>query len=560
MSHPVIAIGLDSAEPSLLEKWISEGYLENLKRLRAQGTYGRLKNFRDSNVETAWTTFSTGCRPEKTGYWAALGLREGSYETETRAAYSYEEYPPFFALEAPYRVVAFDVPQVRLQHNINGLQIQAWGAHSPQVPSSSVPEPLFQELIDKHGGHPGLHNDYAVCLDLQNTLKLEDRLQVGIARRAAICRDLLAQDNWDLFLTVFGELHSGGHTFWHLSQPEHPLYETFKPQVKSDPLLTTFQAIDKAIGEILEKAPENARVVIFSAHGMGPATIDLPSFAFLPEFLYRFSFPGKQALGGSNVPDSLPPLVTKMKWNYWERHVWGTKYDANPITRFLRWHTPTRLFNFIEPWLDSTQSPDLVSPFELMRQGERVVPWNPAQWYKPLWSQMKAFAVPSFAEGYVRINLKGREPQGIVDPADYHAVCDELCEKLYALKDLRKGIPMVDRIVRTRENPLDRNPKLPDADLIVVWQDDYATDVVESPEYGRIGPLPPYRAGSHRSEGFVLAAGPDIPESATLTGGHVLDLAPTILSLVNAPIPEYLEGKPMNICYSEPSKLEISTR
>ncbi|MDJ0598615.1 MAG: nucleotide pyrophosphatase, partial [Crocosphaera sp.] len=80
-----------------------------------------------------------------------------------------------------------------------------------------------------------------------------------------------------------------------------------------------------------------------------------------------------------------------------------------------------------------------------------------------------------------------------------------------------------------------------------VWQDDYPTDVMESPDYGRFGPLPHYRAGSHRAEGLILGAGPGIKANTTISSGHVLDLAPTLLSLMDAPIPEYLEGKPLPI-------------
>lgn len=552
VKNPVIAIGLDAAEPSLLEKWMSQGYLKTLSHLRQQGIYGRLQNFRDSNVETAWTTFATGFSPQKTGLWAHMGLREGTYNFETRAAYDFQEYPPFYALGEDYRVATFDVPQVRLTDKINGLQVAAWGAHSPQVETGSLPESLFQELIDKHGASPALHKDYAVCLDLKSTLKVAERLHTGIARRSATCQDLLTRETWDLFLTVFNDSHSGGHLFWQLSQPDHPLYEALRQCVSHDPLLEIYQAMDKAIGEILTKAPDNADVVIFSAHGMGPATIDLPSFVFLPEFLYRFSFPGKWGLGYGKTSDPLPPPFTKMKGNWWERHLWGTKYDPNPIRRFLRRETPSRLFKVIEPLLDSTQESDLISPFQLARQGEQVVPWNPAQWYKLMWPSMKAFALPSFAEGYIRINLQGREPQGIVAPSDYHALCDELCQKLYALKDARKGIPMVKRIVRTRQDPNQRDPKLPDADLIVVWQEDYATDVMDSPDYGRFGPLPPYRAGSHRPEGFILACGSGIEPGSSLSAGHVLDLAPTFLTLMGAPIPEYLEGKPLPLRMSQP--------
>ena len=544
---PVVAIGMDAAEPSLLEDWMSQGYLKNLSRLREQGVYGRLQNFDDSNVETAWTTFATGCSPQKTGFWAHMGFREGTYETETRAAYDFKEYPAFYALGENYRVAAFDVPQVRLTPQINGVQIGGWGAHSPQVPTASLPESLLEELLEKHGGSPALHNDYAVCLNLQQTLAIEEKLRTGIARRVATCRDLLERENWDLFLTVFNDPHSAGHLFWHLSQPEHPLYEAFQSHITHDPLLAIYQAMDDAIGQILEKAPENAYIVIFSAHGMGPATIDLPSFVYLPEFMYRFNFPGQWQLAYGDPSEPLPPPLTQMKWNYWERHLWGDKFDPNPIRRFLRKETPTRIFKLLEPYLDRTEKPDLISNYELRRRGDKVVPWNPAQWYKPLWPSMKAFALPSFAEGYIRINLEGREPQGMVSAAEYHGLCDELCDKLYALKEPRKGIPMVRKIVRPRKDPHDCNPKLPDADLIVVWQDDYATDVMESPDYGRFGPLPHYRAGSHRAQGLIIANGPEIEANTTIPSGHVLDLAPTLLSLMDAPIPEYLEGKPLNL-------------
>ncbi len=309
--------------------------------------------------------------------------------------------------------------------------------------------------------------------------------------------------------------------------------------------MAVYQAMDDAIGKILEKAPENAHIVIFSAHGMGSATIDLPSFVYLPEFMYRFNFPGQWRLANGDISKPLPPPLSQMKWNYWERHLWGEKFETNPIRRFLRKETPTRIFKILEPYLDRTEQPDIISHTQLRRQGEKVVPWNPAQWYKPLWPSMKAFAIPSFAEGYIRINLEGREPQGKVSATEYHGLCDELCDKLYALKEPRQGIPMVKKVIRTRKDPSDSNPKLPEADLIVVWQHEYAPDVMDSPDYGRFGPLPHYRSGSHREQGLVLAVGPDIKANTTISSGHVLDLGPTLLSLMNAPMPQYLEGKPL---------------
>lgn len=57
MKKPVIAIGLDAADPSLLETWMSQGHLKNLRRLRAQGAYTRLNNLDYYRAETPLTTF-----------------------------------------------------------------------------------------------------------------------------------------------------------------------------------------------------------------------------------------------------------------------------------------------------------------------------------------------------------------------------------------------------------------------------------------------------------------------------------------------------------------------
>ena len=459
MSSPTVVIGLDAADPALIEKWMQEGKMPCLAKLRNDGCYGRLENFAHSNVETAWTTFATGCPPEKTGHWAMVGLKKNSYELETRAAYDFREYPPFFTLCGERRVAVFDVPQVPLQPDVNGIHVTAWGAHSPQVPSASEPPELFDELVRRHGCSPSLNDDFATCLDLGTTLKLCEPMRISARCRADICVDLLKRERWDLFMTVYGETHGAGHVLWHLSQPDHPLYNAFQGKVAGDPLLEIYQEVDAGIGRIAAAAGEDATVIVFAGHGMGPATVDLPTFVILPELLYRYSCPGRIGIQMEPSSGPLPPMVTKLKWNYWERHLWGYKHDKNPITRLLRRETPTRLFNLLTPYIDPAEPDGMISPFELTRRGDTIVPWIPANWYRPAWPRMKAFALPSFADGYVRINVKGRDPQGIVSPDEYDSVCDEVSAILSRLRDGRKGLPMVKGIRRTRKDPLTPDKK-----------------------------------------------------------------------------------------------------
>lgn len=543
MSRSVIAIGLDAADPNLLEEWIRQGHLPTLAKLQIQGAYGRLKTFEYYRAETPWTTFLTGCEPQQTGYWAPLKFYPSNYSVEEVQAYDFSEYKPFYALLGNDRQVAvFDIPQSTLVKDVDGVQVLAWGAHSPMTPSHSQPESLYEEIISKHGNHPVLREDHAPVLDWELLKKLQQDLEVGISRKSKICQDLISQQPWDLFLTVFGETHSAGHSFWHLSREDHPLH-SYVAHPDDDLMLSVFKAVDKAIGEILDKAPDDAVVVVFSAHGMDSNVMDLPSMVFLPEVLYRYNFPGKYGLakGSTDKAPGIPIIDGKAKRG-WIGKLWSLKYEENAFAHFLRRTIPRKVFEKLDFLFPKSDRPSFVSPFELEAEAHPLS-FQPALWYQNFWPSMKAFAIPSFSEGYVRINLVGREDRGVVQPEDYAKTCDEIIAYLHQLKDARSGTKMVKEVIKTRLNPLDTDPKLPDADIVVIWQEKYVTDTIESPDLGRIGPVPYIRTGSHRSDGFITIAGPNIESGTALPIGHALDLAPTILELLNTEIPDFYPGK-----------------
>jgi len=553
MKTPVIAIGLDSADPVLLESWMAQGHLKNLNKLRQAGTYGRLHNtvnYGDTPTETSaterlWVMFSTGCLPNKTGYWGPVKFHADCYEIThdtVNGAYDFKEYPPFYALGDKYRVAAFDVPVSALSENVKGVQILGWGGHAPHTPSHSQPPELLPDLIRQYGKNPVLHQDYGYWWDKAYFNRIQKGLNTSTSTRSAICHDLLKREAWDLFLTVFGETHSAGHDFWHLSQPDNPLYPYKKGNgVNGDPMLQAFEDVDRAIGEIVAAVPDPAYVLVFAVHGMENNVTDMFSMTFLPELLYRFNFPGKVGIAGGKLGVTPPPPITNPRRKSWSGEVWQLKYDPNPIKQFLKKWTPSKFDKF----LDSKHQDDLVSPYELLKQSAPLN-WMPAMWYQPVWSQMKAFALPAFAAGHIRINLQGREREGIVPITEYEALCDELTHYFYRLKDGRTGEPIVKEVVRTRtrQNALDCNPNLPDADLVVLWQD-CPTDVVDSPDFGRIGPVTYYRSGGHRPRGFFMASGPGITPGSSLPEGQAIDIGPTILELMGAPIPEYCDGKPL---------------
>jgi predicted AlkP superfamily phosphohydrolase/phosphomutase len=59
----VIILGLDGLEPSLVEKYIEEGKLPNMKKLKETGSYQRLGTTLPALSPVAWSTFQTGVNP-----------------------------------------------------------------------------------------------------------------------------------------------------------------------------------------------------------------------------------------------------------------------------------------------------------------------------------------------------------------------------------------------------------------------------------------------------------------------------------------------------------------
>ena len=544
---PIIAIGLDAADPKLIEKWMSEGHLPNISDIRQQGIYGHLHNSVNyqngsaefSSTEPLWVMMTTGCLPDKTGFWDTITYDPQTYKVGCDAVYGgydYQEHKPFYALGEQYKVAAFDVPVTRVCPEVNGVQITGWGGHHPFYPSESQPAQVLPEIIDRYGKNPVYRQDNGIWWDKKYFNWVTTSVKQSLATRAKICCELLEQDDWDLFIAGFGETHTLGHDLYNFSQPDHPLYSyTNKMDTFGDPMLQGYQQVDQAIGEIAAAAPEDATIMLFAVHGMGANHTDLLSMMLLPEVMYRFNFPGKAALGYGDVEQPAPPIISKNIRNGWSAEVWRQAYESNPIKKL--WHTWTH-----KKFLRSPKN-GLLSPHPLLEQNVELG-WMPATWYMPLWSQMKAFALPAYADGHIRINLKGREAQGIVDHQDYDRVCAEITDLLYRLKDGRSGELLVKEVIRTRKSPFENDPKLPDPDLVVVWNT-IATDLVDSPDIGRIGPITYNRPGGHRENGFLMAKGPNIEPQSNLTEGRSLDIGATILGLMGADIPAHFDGKPL---------------
>jgi predicted AlkP superfamily phosphohydrolase/phosphomutase len=163
------------------------------------------------------------------------------------------------------------------------------------------------------------------------------------------------------------------------------------------------------------------------------------------------------------------------------------------------------------------------------------------------WSRTKAYSFGYY--GQVFINLKGREPEGIVEPgAEYETLREAIIQQLSGLVDPADGRPVVDCVYKKEDlyygRYLDEAPDL----LAIMRGLSYTTrkGYEFAAERGVIF-REPYtdETGSHRLEGILIAAGPDIQASASLPPYAIQDLTPTLLHLLHCPIPRYMDGRPI---------------
>jgi hypothetical protein len=290
------------------------------------------------------------------------------------------------------------------------------------------------------------------------------------------------------------------------------------------------------VAEIVRSAGE-ASILAFATGGMGSNHSDTQSMVLLPELLYRHAF-GRQLLTvppeWARAPSQVPLLAASDTW-----HAWSTRcLPAPPSEPAPRWYRAARSLVRRPTMLNAA----LVGARAAVGRWRTIgaatatqsLDWQPAQRYKDHWPRMQAFALPSFYDGRIRINLKGRERSGTVEPSRYEEVCEAIEALLRECRNPLTGEPAVESI----ERPWTRDPLAlegSESDLLVIWRG--VATALEHPRLGLVGPVPLRRTGGHTGRyGVAYLAAPGVAAGER----HVrssFDVAPTMVELLgSAPV------------------------
>jgi predicted AlkP superfamily phosphohydrolase/phosphomutase len=489
--QPLLVIGLDAMDAQIVDELIARGEMPHLANLAQTGVSGPVEATCMSTLPGAiWTDLGTGTAVQHHGDFFPVKLHTGEQALRPiDPTQLLDDYYWSIAALAGRKVIAVDQPLVPpFTPTSDMILVSEWQVHDQLWGRGTYPPELLSELEAKFGRRPLDRCDTAHDYTGDGYRRLSERIVNELSIKTDMAVDLMGQD-WDLFTIAYSDGHCAGHQMFHLH--EASARKDAVGQSDSSPISATYRAIDHAIGRLLDAAPPDTGILVFTSHGMGPY-IGGPQL--IPVVLRALDLGDPR-----RVPNRLRSLIP-------QKTIQGL-FRVAPITRKT-----------------------------LERLGVLGRSFS---------SDVYAMAVSNNRVGAVRLNLAGREPSGLVEKRNAPMILERIEAELVGLRLPESDEHIVEQVTRTEDlYGEDRHPDLPD--LLVVFRRDLGelTRAV-GPTIGLIeatSKRPDYRrTGDHTDVSRVWIRHPRVDR---LNGTpRSVDVAPTILDLLDVQRPERIDGR-----------------
>ena len=506
-----LIVGIDGADWDVIDA-IGPARLPTLASLRARGAWARSVSVLPFATLPNWTTFLTALDPGTHGVFDFTqrdGYRVRFTSGSARAVPTWIARLDAMGMTTACLSFPGTYPPERLAH---GLAISGWDSPVAFEADRSFvwPASAFEEITARFGP---MRFDEVDEFDT-DARDFHDRLGEALAgkidRRTALYEHLLGGKSWDVFACYFGETDTAAHHLFGCFDPRSPRHPENTSRDAADGLPRVYAAIDRALARLIVRAGDDVEITLVSDHGSGPSSDKVLYVNRALESAGLLTFHpvkiGARATGllKEAALTLLPPRLKERAFTAMGRALPGwlesrARFGAIDMTR-------TRVFS----------------------------------------EELNYF--PSLC-----VNLRGREPQGTVDPSELPAIRGALDRLARTLVDPWTGERVV-RAIHAREDvyfgPL--VPRAPDFVLELAMDAGASYNLMPSTGSGtvfrRLAPdewlgrkgrsLP----GSHRPEGLFLAAGPSVRACGELTA-HIADASATCLARIGVGLPEQAQGR-----------------
>jgi len=506
----VIVIGLDAVCLDMITPWLNQGKLPYLQKLLNKGTYSELESVIPPMTAPAWTSMVTGKRPEKHRLFDFLKYKPGSYEKELVSALDCQASRLWdYLTDHNKSSIVITVPLTYPARAIRGVLIPG---HPLSGGQGSFPPGILQEF-------QGVFGECEFNPSFAKGLSARQKLQKAMDATRAVKEAALyfsQQYDWDFLMVQFQMTDAIAHLFGLGKQT-----------------LQLFQFVDRCVDEIVAGIGKDANIFLVSDHGMGPAKWHLFLNSFLREEGYlKAADVGKRHRLPKEVAHTTSP---------------GKLLGAmDKILGFLAKHgmTAEEYYRLLSK-LRLTFLKGLVPKAVLARVPRKVIDWEETRAY-----------CPSSTIFGIRVNVKGREPDGTVAPGqEYDVLRGQLIQQLRELRAPDGELVFEKVFAREGYYQGSEADQAPDI-MFLPNQMDYVPSDVLMPRV-----FAPYTWYNHKVDGVLAAHGPDIRNSGYLNCKFsILDVAPTILHICGLPVPKDMDGRVLNEILredSEPGQREI---
>lgn len=527
----VMVIGLDGATFDLIDPFRKEGRLPHIDSLLRDGVRATLRSTVPPNSAAAWPSFFTGKNPGKHGIYHFFNFRGDEYEPKIIDARDIQSQRIWDLMgEQGLRSMIINVPITYPPQEINGLMIS--GMLTPSDDKIlSYPPSLHTELIAQTGFWT-LERRLASLKRAGRDFESLDLLYRATEKQRDVLLYLLKKYQWDFLMTVFRGTDLVQHLLLRPFLEESPGKMTEEVLKLKQVIPQFYEKVDAVIGELIQAVPEDTHVIVMSDHGCGP----IYGLFALNRWLHE------EGLLRLKRGAGLKKLKTNLKWMPLEQIMdrLGLEKEFlkdSVLSKLLKTRWPVIKRQVEESW--------------------QVIDWKKTRVYGSLGGDSMIL---------LRLNLKGRESKGVVTPGQEELDLKALLkQKLLALSHPKTGQILVEKVYEADE--IYTGPFMKFApDLVGVFKDyEYiATGKVLKKKW-----LEDTFSGQHRMEGILIMKGNEIREGKEIPPCEIIDLAPTILHLMDMAVPSDMDGKVIEdafdpsyfqrhpIQYREPRKGEI---
>ena len=493
----VLVVGLDGATFDLIRPWAAAGKLPTLARLMDEGTWGDLASTVPPVTSPAWPTFSTGKNPGKHGIFDYIRPRQGKFDLINAAAI---DSPLLWEIlsDKGKRVGVMNVPVTYPPRPVNGFTIG--GLLSPSKTDFTYPASFLKRYESRLG-------PYRVMPNVQYKSGNEDDFIADlydlVERRKRYALALMQGETWDFLMIHFLALDIAQHALWHFMDAAHPRHDPAHASRYGDAILRLYQQVDAALAEIVAQLDGRTTLFLMSDHGFGP--------------LHQFVNLNNLFLEAGLLHLNRDPL-TQLK-------LASSRLGITPATAY--------------EWLARLGLQSIT--FKVSKQTRNRVVGKFLSYDDVDWSRTVAYSMGHV--GQVYLNVKGRQPQGIVPPEDYDRVRQRVVDVLAGLADPHSGRKLVDRVIFREE--VCHGPHCDEGPDLHLVMDGYR--VIAFPLFATNSQIVTEQirgdSGCHRANGIFLAHGPHIRAGGRIEGANIVDLAPTILYTFGLPVPRDMDGR-----------------